>query len=81
MKFSSSYEPNQFETDIYAAWEASGAFNPTTHVVPVDADADGHDDRLVEAGEPFSEDRKLGRAPLSVSRVVLFWPFLCYNIS
>ena len=28
MKFSSSYEPNQYESDIYAAWEASGAFNP-----------------------------------------------------
>ena len=79
MKFSSSYEPNQFETDIYAAWEASGAFNPTTHVVPVDADADGHDDRLVEAGEPFSEDRKLGRVPLSVSEEKRF-PTSTYSV-
>ena len=27
MKFSSSYEPGEFEADIYAAWEASGAFD------------------------------------------------------
>ncbi len=45
MKFSSSYEPNQFESDIYAAWEASDVFNPTTPTVPVDNDSDGHDDR------------------------------------
>ena len=46
MKFSSSYEPNQFEPDIYAAWEAAGVFNPTVSTVPVDADGNGHDDRL-----------------------------------
>ena len=28
MKFSSSYEPNELEADIYAAWEASKAFQP-----------------------------------------------------
>lgn len=28
MKFTSTYEPGEFETDIYAAWEASGAFRP-----------------------------------------------------
>ncbi len=28
MKFSSAYEPSEFESDIYAAWEASKAFNP-----------------------------------------------------
>ena len=28
MKFTSSYEPDKFESDIYAAWESSGAFNP-----------------------------------------------------
>ena len=28
MKFSSAYEPKEFESDIYAAWEASGAFQP-----------------------------------------------------
>ena len=28
MKFTSSYEPDKFESDIYHAWEASGAFNP-----------------------------------------------------
>ena len=29
MKFASSYEPGEFETEIYAAWEASGAFLPS----------------------------------------------------
>lgn len=28
MKFSKAYEPNQFEPDIYALWEKSGAFKP-----------------------------------------------------
>lgn len=28
MKFSKAYEPNQFEPDIYALWESSGAFVP-----------------------------------------------------
>ena len=28
MKFASSYEPQNFETDIYAAWEATGKFLP-----------------------------------------------------
>ena len=28
MKFSKAYEPNQFEPDIYALWESSGAFLP-----------------------------------------------------
>ena len=45
MKFSSSYEPNQFESDLYAAWETSGVFNPTVPTVPVDNHADGADDR------------------------------------
>ncbi|MDO8336577.1 MAG: valine--tRNA ligase [Candidatus Saccharibacteria bacterium] len=29
MKLSKTYEPNQYETNIYALWEASGAFEPT----------------------------------------------------
>ena len=29
MKLTSSYEPDKFESDIYAAWESSGAFSPT----------------------------------------------------
>ena len=29
MKFSKAYEPNQYEPDIYALWEKSGAFAPT----------------------------------------------------
>ena len=45
MKFASSYEPNQYESDIYAAWETSGVFNPPVPTVPVDDDASGHDDR------------------------------------
>ena len=28
MKFTSSYEPQKFEADIYKAWETSGVFNP-----------------------------------------------------
>ena len=55
MKFSSSYEPNQFEPDIYAAWEAAGVFNPTVSTVPVDADGNGHDDRLESEENAFSE--------------------------
>jgi len=29
MKFSKTYEPNQFEPDIYALWESSDAFRPS----------------------------------------------------
>lgn len=29
MKLSKTYEPNQYEPNIYALWEESGAFNPT----------------------------------------------------
>ena len=54
MKFASSYEPNQFEADIYAAWEASGVFKPTTPTVPVDIDGDGHDDRFTEPNNALS---------------------------
>ena len=46
MKFSSSYEPDQFEADIYAAWEAAGVFKPSVPTVPVDNDSDGIDDRF-----------------------------------
>ncbi|MBQ3470725.1 valine--tRNA ligase [Candidatus Saccharibacteria bacterium] len=55
MKFASSYEPNQYESDIYAAWETSGVFDPTIPTVPVDDDASGHDDReeLREAESEF----------------------------
>ena len=45
MKFASSYEPNQYEAEIYGAWEAAGIFNPTIPTVPVDNDGDGIDDR------------------------------------
>ena len=46
MKFASSYEPNQFEADIYAAWEAAGVFQPSVPTVPVDGDSNGVDDRF-----------------------------------
>ncbi|MDO4746752.1 MAG: valine--tRNA ligase [Candidatus Saccharibacteria bacterium] len=45
MKFASSYEPNQYETDIYGAWEAAGIFSPSVPTVPVDDNGDGVDDR------------------------------------
>ena len=45
MKFSSSYEPGEFESDIYAAWEASGVFIPPVPTVPTDDDGNGADDR------------------------------------
>ncbi len=46
MKFASSYEPGEYESDIYAAWEASGIFNPEITTKPVDDDNNGVDDRL-----------------------------------
>ena len=45
MKFAKSYEPGNYEADIYAAWEAAGVFAPTIPTYPVDADGDGVDDR------------------------------------
>ena len=45
MKFASSYEPGEYESDIYGAWEASDIFAPTIPTVPVDNDSDGKDDR------------------------------------
>ena len=50
MKFASSYEPNQYEPDIYAAWEAAGIFNPKLATQPVDDDGDGIDDRAEQEG-------------------------------
>ena len=46
MKFASSYEPGEYESDIYAAWEASGIFDPKLTTKPVDDDGDGVDDRF-----------------------------------
>ncbi|MEO5499761.1 MAG: class I tRNA ligase family protein, partial [Candidatus Saccharimonadales bacterium] len=34
MKLPKLYEPNQYETTIYALWEASGAFKPSGKGVP-----------------------------------------------
>ena len=54
MKFASSYEPSQFEPDIYAAWESAGVFRPAVPTVPVDADANGVDDRDEKNARIFS---------------------------
>ena len=54
MKFASSYEPNQYEADIYGAWEAAGIFNPTEPTVPVDDDGDGTDDRTLLSRNAYS---------------------------
>jgi valyl-tRNA synthetase len=34
MKLAKTYEPNQYEPNIYAMWEKSGAFEPTGHGEP-----------------------------------------------
>lgn len=54
MKFASSYEPNQYESDIYAAWEAAGVFKPSVPTVPIDNNSDGTDDRFEENGRYYS---------------------------
>ena len=46
MKFTSSYEPGEYEADIYAAWEAAGIFKPRISTIPIDNNSDGHDDRM-----------------------------------
>ena len=45
MTFAKSYEPGEYESEIYGAWEASGIFNPKLSTKPTDNDADGIDDR------------------------------------
>ena len=45
MTFAKSYEPGEFESDIYAAWEASDVFTPSVPRVPTDNDENGVDDR------------------------------------
>ncbi|MBQ6350910.1 MAG: class I tRNA ligase family protein, partial [Methanobrevibacter sp.] len=54
MRFSSSYEPGEYESDIYAAWEASGIFNPKVPTVPIDNNSDGSDDRVKKSNQTFS---------------------------
>ena len=54
MKFASSYEPNQYEADIYAAWESAGVFEPSAPTVPVDNNADGEDDRFEKDAKYYS---------------------------
>ena len=52
MKFASSYEPGEYEPEIYAAWEAGGAFAPKMTSLPVDDDGNGTDDRLEGGDDP-----------------------------
>ena len=75
MKFSSSYEPGDFEADIYAAWETAGLFQPSVPTIPVDDDGDGVDDRfenskgqavLRESGAWQGEDER--RSPVATGR-------------
>ncbi|MBR3248558.1 valine--tRNA ligase [Candidatus Saccharibacteria bacterium] len=54
MSFAKSYEPGEYESDIYAAWEASGIFNPSVPTYPVDDNADGADDRLEKIRPTYS---------------------------
>ena len=54
MTFASSYEPGEYESDIYAAWEASGIFNPSVPTYPIDDNGDGVDDREGEEFEAYS---------------------------
>ena len=54
MKFASSYEPSQYESDIYAAWEAAGVFKPAIPTFPVDDNSDGTDDRFETNGRYYS---------------------------
>ncbi len=54
MKFASSYEPGDFETDIYAAWETEGVFAPKLSTLPTDNNADGDDDRNENDPNTFS---------------------------
>ena len=64
MTFAKSYEPGEFESDIYAAWEADGVFEPTVPKYPIDNDEDGKDDR--EEGrpeDPSSSDTLKGARP------------------
>ncbi len=64
MKFASSYEPGEYESEIYGAWEASGIFAPTIPTIPVDNDSDGIDDRLSKhPGEPSSEENGFAGRP------------------
>ena len=72
MKFASSYEPGEYESDIYAAWEASGIFNPSVPSYPVDDDSDGKEDAYdCGCSTPFaitaSKAYRLGmfRAPIT----------------
>jgi len=54
MKFAKSYEPNLYESDIYAAWESAGVFRPSIPTVPIDNNSDGTDDRFEKSGQYYS---------------------------
>ena len=55
MKFASSYEPGEYEPEIYAAWEAEGAFAPKMTSLPVDDDGNGvvDDANAIPWGDTF----------------------------
>ena len=64
MTFAKSYEPGAYESDIYAAWEADGIFEPTIPTYPIDNDGNGKDDREEERPEdPSSSDTLKGARP------------------
>ena len=75
MTFAKSYEPGDYESDIYAAWEADGAFEPTVPKYPIDNDGNGRDDR--EEGrpeDPSSSDTLKGVRPSLRSSEKESWP-------
>ena len=56
MKFAKSYEPGEFEPEIYAAWETSGVFQPKIPQYPTDDMSKRGDDAEegLDAGRYFS---------------------------
>ncbi|MBQ3445116.1 class I tRNA ligase family protein, partial [Candidatus Saccharibacteria bacterium] len=64
MTFAKSYEPGEYESEIYGAWEASGIFNPKLSTKPTDNNADGVDDReesVLESEDITSEEHNRRR--------------------
>ena len=67
MTFAKSYEPGEFESDIYAAWEAAGVFEPSIPKYPIDDDGDGIDDREESAMETLLS-RNATSGPSTIGR-------------
>ena len=79
MTFAKSYEPGAYESDIYAAWEAAGIFDPKISPLPVDDDGNGTDDReeLVSTKTPenaLSRERSEKDASLASSTLSIVLP-------